>query len=82
MKEVIKLDGKPYSKFIDVGLPKSRFSLWIFGSAKEGRVKRPAISSVEHGFNWLEYYLVQPKSDCSEIWPQTFSDEKPTEAEF
>ena len=76
-KEVIKSVGKPYSKFIDVGLPKSRFSLRILGSAKEGCVKRPAI---EHVFNRLEYYLVQPKSYCSEIWLRTFSDEKPTEA--
>ncbi|POG78370.1 hypothetical protein GLOIN_2v1766843 [Rhizophagus irregularis DAOM 181602=DAOM 197198] len=40
--------GKPYSKFIDIGLYKSRF----------------------------KDYLVQPKSNYSEIWPWTFSPEK------
>ncbi|UZO10992.1 uncharacterized protein OCT59_002569 [Rhizophagus irregularis] len=37
--------GKPYSKFIDIGLYKSCFSLQLLESAKEKRVKRPAISS-------------------------------------
>ncbi|PKK57159.1 hypothetical protein RhiirC2_798576 [Rhizophagus irregularis] len=35
---------KSYSEFIDIGLYKSRFSLRLLGSAKEDRVKRPAIS--------------------------------------
>ena len=68
-EKVIELVGKPYSKFIDVGLPKSRFSLRLLGSAKEGRVKRPAISSVKNRFHKLEDYLVQPKANCSVIWP-------------
>ena len=68
--------GKPYSKFIDIGLYKSRFSLRLLGSAKEKRVKRPAISSVKNGYCKLEDYLVQPKLDASEIWPRTFSPEK------
>ena len=61
--------GKPYSEFIDIGLYKSRFSLRLIGSAKEDRVKRPAISSVKEGYCELENYLVQPKSNYSEIWP-------------
>jgi Origin of replication binding protein len=74
--------GKPYSEFIDIGLYKSRFSLRLLGSAKEDRVKRPAISSVKEGYCKLENYLVQPKSNYSEIWPRTFSSEKPEKKEF
>ncbi|GES85293.1 hypothetical protein GLOIN_2v1770212 [Rhizophagus clarus] len=48
---------KPYSEFIDIGLYKSRFSLRLIGSAKEDRVKRPAISSVEQGYCKLKDYL-------------------------
>jgi hypothetical protein len=73
---------KPYSEFIDIGLYKSCFSLRLLGSAKEDRVKRPAISSVEQGYRKLKDYLVQPKSDYSEIWPRTFSSEKPEKEEF
>ncbi|PKY12571.1 hypothetical protein RhiirB3_378570 [Rhizophagus irregularis] len=68
--------GKPYSEFIDLGLYKSRFSLQLLGSAKEDRVKRPVISSIKEGYCKLKDYLVQPKLDASEIWPQTFSSEK------
>ncbi|PKK63190.1 hypothetical protein RhiirC2_789266 [Rhizophagus irregularis] len=60
--------GKPYSEFIDIGLYKSRFSLCLLGSAKEDRVKRTALSSVKQGYCKLENYLVQPKSNYSEIW--------------
>ncbi|CAG8810879.1 15301_t:CDS:2, partial [Racocetra persica] len=34
-EKVIKLVGNPYSKFIDAGLSKSRFSLRLLGSAKK-----------------------------------------------
>ena len=74
--------GKPYSEFIDIGLYKSRFSLRLLGSAKEDRVKKPAISSVKEGYCELENYLVQPKSNYSEIWPRTFSFKKPEKEEF
>src|SRR6266498_6038376 len=74
--------GKPYSEFIDIGLYKSRFSLRLLRSAKEDRVKRPAISSVKEGYCKLENYLVQPKSNYSEIWSQTFSSEKLEKEEF
>ena len=74
--------GKLYSEFIDLGLYKSRFSLRLLGSAKEDRVKRPAISSVKEGYCKLENYLVQPKLGASEIWPQTFSPEKLEKEEF
>ena len=74
--------GKPYSEFIDLGLYKSRFSLQLLGSAKEDRVKRPAISSVKEGYCKLENYLVQPKLGASEIWPRTFSPEKLEKEEF
>ncbi len=60
---------KPYSEFIDIGLYKSHFSLRLLKSAKEDRVKRPAISSVKEGYCELENYLVQPKSNYSKIWP-------------
>ena len=69
MKKVADRVGKPYSEFIDLGLYKSRFSLRLLGSAKEDRVKRPAISSVKEGYCKLENYLVQPKLGASEIWP-------------
>src|SRR3954470_22557967 len=82
VKKVADRVGKPYSEFIDIGLYKSRFSLRLLGSAKEDRVKRPAISSVKQGYRKLEDYLVQPKSDYSEIWPRTFSSEKPEKEEF
>ncbi|PKC04868.1 hypothetical protein RhiirA5_486904 [Rhizophagus irregularis] len=74
--------GKPYSEFIDVGLYKSHFSHRLLGSAKEDRVKRPVLSSVKQGYCKLENYLVQPKSNYSEIWPRTFSSEKPEKDEF
>src|SRR5438128_4791368 len=45
-EKVMELVGEPYSKFIDAGLPKSRFSLRLLGSAKEERIKKPTISSV------------------------------------
>ena len=67
MKKVADRVGKPYSEFIDIGLYKSRFSLRLLGSAKEDRVKRPAVSSVKQGYRKLEDFLVQPKSDYFEI---------------
>src|SRR5437764_993633 len=67
---------KPYSDFIDIGLYKSRFNLCLLGSAKEDRVKSPAISSVKRGYCELKDYLVQPKWDASEIWLRTFFSEK------
>ncbi|CAG8783655.1 28870_t:CDS:2, partial [Gigaspora margarita] len=76
-EKVIELVGEPYSKFIDVGLPKSCFSLRLLGSAKEERIKRPAISSVKNGFQKLDDYLVQPKENYSVIWPRTFSSKEP-----
>ncbi|CAB4413121.1 unnamed protein product [Rhizophagus irregularis] len=82
VKKVADRVGKPYSKFIDLGLYKSRFSLQLLGSVKEDRVKRPAVSSVKQGYCKLKDYLVQPKSDYSEIWPQTFSSEKLEKDEF
>src|SRR6185369_1397303 len=81
-EKVMELVGKPYLKFIDAGLPKSRFSLRLLGSAKEECIKKPAISSVNKGFKNLEDYLVQPKENFSEIWPRTFSEERPAEEEF
>src|SRR6266498_5708764 len=59
--------GKPYSEFIDIGLYKSCFSLHLLRSAKEDRVKRPMISSIKEEYCELENYLVQPKSNYSEI---------------
>ncbi|CAG8749569.1 25777_t:CDS:1, partial [Gigaspora rosea] len=43
----------------------------------EGRIKRPAISSVKNRFKNLDDYLVQPKENYSVIWPRTFSSEEP-----
>ncbi|CAG8793362.1 24749_t:CDS:2, partial [Racocetra persica] len=34
-EKVMELVGEPYSKFIDIGLPKTHFNLWLLGSAKE-----------------------------------------------
>ena len=82
MKKVAERVGKSYSKFIDIDLYKSCFSLQLLGSAKEDRVKRPAISSVKEGYCKLKDYLVQPKLNASEIWPQIFSPEKPEKEEF
>ncbi|RGB37789.1 hypothetical protein C1646_756416 [Rhizophagus diaphanus] len=58
VKKVANRVGKPYSDFIDIGLYKSRFNLRLLGSAKEDRVKRPAISSVKRGYCELKDYLV------------------------
>ena len=69
MKKVADRVRKLYSEFIDLGLYKSHFSLWLLRLAKEDRVKRPAISSVKEGYCKLENYLVQPKLGASEIWP-------------
>ncbi|RIB11652.1 hypothetical protein C2G38_2202887 [Gigaspora rosea] len=82
VEKVANRVGKPYSEFIDLGLYKSRFSLRLLGSAKGDRVKRPAMSSVKEGYRELEDYLVQPKWDASEIWPRTFSSEKPEKEKF
>src|SRR3954452_22837577 len=68
VKKVADRIGKPYSEFIDLRFYKSRFSLQLLGSAKEDRVKRPAVSSVKQGYCKLEDFLVQPKSDYSKIW--------------
>ncbi|CAG8579886.1 9643_t:CDS:10, partial [Scutellospora calospora] len=76
-EKVMELVRKPYSKFIDIGFPKSRFSFRLLGLAKEGRIKRSAISSINKGFKNLDDYLVQPKENYSVIWPQTFSSEEP-----
>ena len=81
VEKVIESVGEPYSKFIDVGLPKSHFNLRLLGSAKEGRIKRPAISSVRNGFKNLDDYLVQPKENYSEILPRIFSSEEPVKQE-
>ena len=67
VKKVADRVGKPYSDFIDIGLYKSCFNLRLLGSAKEDRVKRPAISLVKRGYCELKDYLVQPKWDASEI---------------
>ncbi|GBB96825.1 hypothetical protein RclHR1_28460001 [Rhizophagus clarus] len=82
VKKIADRVGKLYSEFIDLGLYKSRFSLRLLGSAKEDRVKRPAISSIKEGYCKLKDYLVQPKLDASEIWPRTFSSEKLEKEEF
>ncbi|RGB23252.1 hypothetical protein C1646_677253 [Rhizophagus diaphanus] len=82
VKKVADRVGKLYSVFINFDLYKSCFSLCLLGSAKEDRVKRPAISSIKIGYYKLENYLVQPKSNYSEIWPRTFSSEKPEKEEF
>ncbi|UZO23096.1 uncharacterized protein OCT59_015440 [Rhizophagus irregularis] len=82
VKKVADRVGKSYSVFIDFDLYKSRFSLHLLRSAKEDRVKRPAISSIKIGYCKLENYLVQPKSNYSEIWPRIFSSEKPEKEEF
>jgi hypothetical protein len=82
VKKVAERVGKSYSEFIDIGLYKSRFSLRLLGSAKEDRVKRPALSSVKKGYCKLENYLVQPKWNASEIWSRTFSSEKLEKDEF
>ncbi len=74
--------GKPYSEFIDIRLYKSHFSLCLLRSAKEDRVKRSVISSVKKEYCELENYLVQPKSNYSEIWPWTFSSKKLKKEKF
>ncbi len=61
--------GKSYSEFIDIGLYKSHFNFHLLESAKEDKVKRPVISSVKEEYCKLENYLVQLKSNYSEIWP-------------
>ncbi len=58
MKKVADRVEKPYFEFIDLGFYKSRFSLQLLESAKEDRVKRPAVSSVKQGYRKLEDYLV------------------------
>ncbi|CAG8468039.1 8640_t:CDS:10 [Cetraspora pellucida] len=39
VKKVTDRVGKPYSEFIDIGLYKSQFSLWLLGSAKKDRLQ-------------------------------------------
>ncbi|KAF0469680.1 dead-like helicase [Gigaspora margarita] len=75
-EKVTELVGEPYLKIIDIGLPKTYFNLQLLGSAKEGCIKRPAISSVKNRFKNLDDYLVQPKENYSVIWPRTFSSEE------
>ncbi|CAG8591328.1 12722_t:CDS:2, partial [Cetraspora pellucida] len=57
VEKVAERVEKLYSKFIDIDLYKSHFSLHLLGSAKEDRVKRPAISLVKKGYCELEDYL-------------------------
>ncbi len=82
VKKVANRVRKLYSIFIDFDLYKSHFSLCLLGSVKEDRVKRPAISSIKKGYCKLENYLVQPKSNYSEIWSRTFSSKKSEKDEF
>ncbi|RGB34400.1 hypothetical protein C1646_760600 [Rhizophagus diaphanus] len=63
--------GKPYSEFIDLGLYKSRFSFWLLGSAKEDRVKKPAISSIKEGYCKLKDYLKLEKEEFQPIEDKT-----------
>jgi hypothetical protein len=67
VKKVADKVRKSYSEFIDIGLYKSCFSLQFLGLAKKDRVKRPAIFSVKQGYRKVKDYLVQFKSDYSEI---------------
>jgi hypothetical protein len=69
VKKVANRVGKPYSEFIDIRFYKFCFSLRLLELAKKDRAKRPVISSVKEGYCKLENYLVQPKSNYSEIWP-------------
>ncbi|RHZ50561.1 hypothetical protein Glove_495g15 [Diversispora epigaea] len=64
-KKVVEIVGKPYSEFIDTGLPKTHFNLQLLGSVKEVCIKRLTMSSVKNEFQQLEDYLVQLKSDYS-----------------
>jgi len=69
VKKVADKVEKLYSEFINLKLYKLHFSLQLLRSAKENRVKRPAISSIKEGYCKLKDYLVQPKLDAFEIWP-------------
>ncbi|RIA85086.1 hypothetical protein C1645_831339 [Glomus cerebriforme] len=84
-KYIIRVAGKGFTVVNHpsevYGIPDAH-DLRLLGSAKEDRVKRPAISSVKQGYRKLENYLVQPKWDASEIWPRTFSPEKPEKDAF
>ncbi|PKC54224.1 hypothetical protein RhiirA1_477731, partial [Rhizophagus irregularis] len=71
VKKVADRIGKPYSVFIDFDLYKSRFSLRLFGSAKEDRVKGPAISSIKIGYCKLENYLKPEKEEFQPIEDKT-----------
>ncbi|CAG8486342.1 1410_t:CDS:10, partial [Scutellospora calospora] len=57
-EKVIELVEEPYSKFINIGLPKLCFSLQLLGSAKKEHIKRPAISSINKGFKNFDNYLL------------------------
>ncbi|RHZ56119.1 hypothetical protein Glove_406g22 [Diversispora epigaea] len=57
IEKVMELVGEPYSKFIDTSLPKKHFNLRLLESAKEGRIKRPVISSVKKELQKLEDYI-------------------------
>ncbi|CAG8790161.1 14762_t:CDS:2, partial [Cetraspora pellucida] len=60
-EKFIELVEEPYSKFIDVGLLKSCFSLQLFGLTKKECIKRPVISFVKNRFQKLEDYLKAEK---------------------
>ncbi|KAF0489514.1 dead-like helicase: PROVISIONAL [Gigaspora margarita] len=77
----MELVRESYLKFIDIGLSKTHFNLWLLGSTKEGHIKRPAIFSIKNRFKNLDDYLVQPKENYSVIWPQTFSSKEPVKEE-
>ncbi|CAG8590675.1 285_t:CDS:2, partial [Scutellospora calospora] len=66
-EKVIELVREPYIKFIDISLFKLCFSLRLLGPAKEGCIKRSAISSANKGFKNLDNYLVQPKENYSAV---------------
>ncbi len=73
VEKVIDRVEKSYSEFIDIRLYKSHFSLCLLGSAKENRVKKPAIFSVKEGYCKLENYLVQPNPIILKSDPELFS---------
>jgi len=67
VKKVTDRVKKLYSVFIDFDLYKSHFSLRLLGLIKKDKVKKPAISSIKKGYYKLKNYLVQLKSNYSEI---------------
>ncbi|CAG8473724.1 3083_t:CDS:10, partial [Cetraspora pellucida] len=67
VEKVIESVGEPYSKFIDIGLYKSHFNLWLLESAKEGFIAKYGwlqVGKIGNGFINFEAHSIKECPIC------------------